>query len=111
MRGISENIGVFYRRLMKVKTKYVCQTCGYSTLRWSGKCPDCDSWNSLVEEIRTDDKRKKPTSKNIRINEGSFKALSEIASQNESRIATNIVELDRVLGGGIVEGSVLPVCG
>lgn len=111
MRGISEIIRVFCWQLMKVKTKYVCQTCGYSTLRWSGKCPDCDSWNSLVEEIRTDDKRKKPTSKNIRINEGSFKALSEIASQNESRIATNIIELDRVLGGGIVEGSVILIGG
>lgn len=88
---------------MKVKTKYVCQTCGYSTLRWSGKCPECDSWNSLVEEITSTDKRKRSPSKNIRLDGDSFKALSDIASQNESRSATGIAELDRVLGGGIVE--------
>ena len=96
---------------MKVKTKYVCQNCGYSTLRWSGKCPECDTWNSLVEEISSTDRRKKSASKNIKLSEGSFRAISEIASQNESRMATGITELDRVLGGGIVEGSVILIGG
>ncbi|MBK9333826.1 MAG: hypothetical protein IPM96_15820 [Ignavibacteria bacterium] len=38
--------------MAKVKTKYVCQNCGYTSVRWSGKCPDCDNWNTLVEEIK-----------------------------------------------------------
>lgn len=97
--------------MSKVKTKYVCQNCGYSTLRWSGKCPDCDTWSSLVEEIVTNDKKRASGSGSLKVNEGSYKLISEISSVNESRTQTHISELDRVLGGGIVGGSVILIGG
>lgn len=97
--------------MSKVKTKYVCQNCGYSTLRWSGKCPDCDTWSSLVEEIVTNDKKRASGSGTLKVNEGSYKLISEISSVNESRTQTHISELDRVLGGGIVGGSVILIGG
>ncbi len=97
--------------MSKVKTKYVCQNCGYSTLRWSGKCPDCDTWSSLVEEIVTSDKKRSSGSGPLKVNEGSYKLISEISSVNESRTQTHISELDRVLGGGIVGGSVILIGG
>ena len=97
--------------MSKVKTKYVCQNCGYSTLRWSGKCPDCDTWSSLVEEIVTNDKKRSSGSGSLKVNEGSYKLISEISSVNESRTQTRISELDRVLGGGIVGGSVILIGG
>lgn len=96
---------------MKLKTKYVCQSCGYSTVRWSGKCPECDNWNTLTEELTSTEKKKRPSSKNIKVNEDAYKALSDIAPQHESRSATGITELDRVLGGGIVQGSVVLIGG
>ncbi|MBL0107809.1 MAG: DNA repair protein RadA [Ignavibacteria bacterium] len=97
--------------MSKVKTKYVCQNCGYSTLRWSGKCPDCDTWSSLVEEIVSNDKKRSSGSGSLKVNEGSYKLISEISSVNESRTQTHISELDRVLGGGIVGGSVILIGG
>ncbi|MBS1552063.1 MAG: DNA repair protein RadA [Bacteroidetes bacterium] len=97
--------------MSKVKTKYVCQNCGYSTLRWSGKCPECDTWSSLVEEIVSTGKKKSSGNGMLRVNEGSYKLISEISSVNESRTQTHISELDRVLGGGIVGGSVILIGG
>lgn len=97
--------------MSKVKTKYVCQNCGYSTLRWSGKCPECDTWSSLVEEIVSTGKKKSSGNGMLRVNEGSYKLISEISSVSESRTQTHISELDRVLGGGIVGGSVILIGG
>lgn len=101
----------FISVMSKVKTKYVCQNCGYSTLRWSGKCPECDTWSSLVEEIVSTGKKKSSGNGMLRVNEGSYKLISEISSVNESRTQTHISELDRVLGGGIVGGSVILIGG
>jgi DNA repair protein RadA/Sms len=92
----------------KVKTVYVCQSCGSQSPRWMGKCPDCGQWNTLVEE-----RVEKP--KDI----GSAKrghgseplALNEIKTGDEDRFVTRIGELDRVLGGGIVTGSVVLIGG
>lgn len=97
--------------MSKVKSKYVCQNCGYSTVRWSGKCPECNLWNTLVEEIIAIDKRKSPSKSLLKVNDHSFKQLSEINSVSEPRTLTHIAELDRVLGGGIVEGSVILIGG
>lgn len=94
----------------KIKTKYVCQSCGYSSLRWSGKCPECETWSSMVEEIISVDKRKSNNG-SIRVNDDSYKLISDISSVNEARVQTNISELDRVLGGGIVSGSVILIGG
>lgn len=104
--------GLYILSMMpKVKVKYVCQNCGYSSLKWSGKCPDCDKWNSMTEELIVTDKRKSPAKNTITINNGSYIALSEIVPVDEGRIQTKITELDRVLGGGIVDGSVILIGG
>ncbi len=85
--------------------KYVCQSCGYESPRWIGKCPNCGEWNTFVEELReksrvkADRKRGKSESKAV--------PLSRVDSLAEERIPTGVAEFDRVLGGGIVPGSVV----
>ena len=85
---------------MKEKTLYVCGECGYETPRWMGKCPQCGSWNTLVEEERVS---VRPTAA------GQTKAvpLSRVKAEAQTRISTGISELDRVLGGGLVKGMVV----
>jgi len=95
----------------KVKTKYVCQNCGYNSPRWIGKCPECNEWNSLVEEIIETDKRKLSKTSSLKSKSAELKNIAEIKSSNESRYKTKIDELDRVLGGGIVNGSVILIGG
>ena len=95
----------------KVKSKYVCQNCGYSTPRWTGKCPECSEWNTFVEEIIETDKRKLSKTSSLKSKSAELKNISEIKSSNESRFKTGIDELDRVLGGGIVNGSVILIGG
>jgi DNA repair protein RadA/Sms len=93
----------------KVKTFYQCQSCGYTSPKWLGKCPDCGEWNTLVEE------RKETVSQRVSIPAHFRKAepqfLSSIKTGNEQRTLTRIKELDRVLGGGVVTGSVILVGG
>jgi len=96
--------------MSKIKTKYVCQSCGYSSLRWSGKCPECETWSSMVEEIISVDRRKSNNAA-IKVNDDSYRLITEISLINEARVQTNISELDRVLGGGIVSGSVILIGG
>ncbi|MFO7152664.1 MAG: DNA repair protein RadA [Bacillota bacterium] len=86
---------------MKVRKKYVCQQCGFESVKWLGKCPECESWNSMVEEVSLEEKNS--PSAEIR----KPKLLSEITYSEEERIKTNLDELDRVLGGGIVPGSLV----
>lgn len=92
--------------MSKLKITYICQQCGYESFKWLGKCPDCGQWNTFVEEFN---------SKEIQQVEGikATKALTleNIQMSNESRIKTKINELDRVLGGGIVQGSLVLVGG
>lgn len=87
-------------------SKYICQQCGYVSATMMGKCPECGSWNSLVETIQKEAARKKTG--------GVFtkpQRLSEVKSQKEVRFTTGYEEFDRVLGGGIVPGSVVLVSG
>lgn len=90
---------------MPQKTIYICQNCGNEAPKWIGKCPSCDQWNTYVEEII---QRKAKTSK-LNISESSSKPLSisGITSTNEKRITTRSNELDRILGGGLVPGSLI----
>lgn len=95
---------------MKTKTVFVCSNCGHEELRWVGLCPDCGEWNTLVEEVRSEDTRKSSSAKPSR----AFTApahISEITAEGEDRSTTGIGELDRVMGGGIVKGSVTLVGG
>jgi DNA repair protein RadA/Sms len=110
---MTQQIINFAKIMAKPITKYICQNCGYSSLRWLGKCPECDSWNSFVEEIVVTDKRK-ITSKTRGIIDSKITNLSKVSEidiTEDKRIVIGIGELDRVLGGGIVAGSVVLVGG
>ena len=100
---------VSYEIMPKVKTFYQCQSCGYASPKWLGKCPDCGEWNTLVEE------RKETVPSRLSLPAQFRKAepqlLSSIKSGYEQRTSTGIRELDRVLGGGVVTGSVVLVGG
>ena len=93
---------------------FFCQSCGYESAKWMGQCPGCREWNTFVEE-KVVTGSSKGSNKNIRsaVEAGDNKptALSEISLNEEDRITTGIQELDRVLGGGIVAGSLTLVGG
>ncbi|MBQ4348791.1 MAG: DNA repair protein RadA [Clostridia bacterium] len=96
----------------KSKTVYVCSNCAYETPKWLGKCPECGEWATLEEEVRVVDSGTK--SKNYApVSAKSVKsmALSDIQPDNELRYKTGMSELDRVLGGGIVKGSLVLLSG
>jgi DNA repair protein RadA/Sms len=95
--------------MSKVKTVFVCQTCGHQAFKWLGRCPGCHEWNSLVEEVE-----QKESKKNGPANwsGGSHPTpISEIETTHVGRIKTDIEEFDRVLGGGIVPGSLVLIGG
>ena len=96
--------------MAKVRTKYVCQNCGYETAGYLGKCPECGSWNSFVEEIDSVSSQKKDA-ECVFEDATPPQKLSEIEMNSEIRISTNISEFDRVLGGGIVQGSLVLIAG
>ncbi len=95
--------------MAKIKSKYVCQNCGYETAGYLGKCPECASWGSFIEE--TDSSSLKKESEISIIDTTPPMKLSEIEMNKEIRISTNISEFDRVLGGGIVQGSLILIAG
>lgn len=94
-------------REMKHKIKYVCSNCGFESLKWLGKCPSCDSWNTFTEEFVEE---KKQSSKRKYV-EAELSKITSIQNEHETRIKTNIEEFDRVLGGGLVVGSVVLIGG
>lgn len=98
----------------KLKKLYICSNCGYETAKWLGKCPDCGSWNTLNEEVRIDAPPQAAASA-AACAAASVPApvttLDEVESGEEIRYITGISELDRVLGGGMVPGSVILVSG
>lgn len=96
--------------MAKITTKYVCQNCGYTSVRWLGKCPDCLSWNTFVEEVVSTDKRKVKSNSSV-ANFTNLSKVSDIDIKADPRTKIGIGELDRVLGGGIVSGSVILVGG
>ena len=93
---------------MKKETLFVCQSCGHKSGKWLGKCPECGEWNSLVEE------RSQPARKNrngFQLRDVSAVPYTEIESQNDVRIPSGVTEFDRVLGGGIVPGTLVLIGG
>lgn len=93
----------------KNKTIYVCSQCSYESVKWYGKCPQCGEWNTMEETMPTI--VQKQGIYKSRENIQSVKSLKDIDSTIENRIKTNIKEFDRVLGGGIVEGSLVLISG
>ncbi|MCX5702490.1 MAG: DNA repair protein RadA [Candidatus Omnitrophica bacterium] len=95
--------------MMKTKTVFSCQNCGYQSPKWIGRCPDCNSWNSFVEEDYIAPSSK--TKERISLYKDEPVLLRDVEVKEGIRLKTNILELDRVLGGGIVEGSVVLIGG
>ena len=99
--------------MSKTKSSFFCQQCGYESAKWLGKCPACQEWNSFVEEIKQPVTKQNSTpwkEENVRLKSGVTR-LQDIKVTEESRIITPDLELNRVLGGGIVPGSIVLVAG
>ena len=95
----------------KLKTIFVCSNCGESSPRWMGRCPSCGAWNTMVEDVVVPEPKSAARGASARpagVTGITARRLSEVSTTEEkSRIVTGISELDRVLGGGIVLGSVV----
>ncbi|MGE6231385.1 DNA repair protein RadA [Paenibacillus sp. GbtcB18] len=96
--------------MSKTKTKFICQQCGYETPKWLGKCPGCGAWNSFAEEVETVVKTQGMNSSFLRTKEKPTPIIN-IESSVEQRVLTDNGELNRVLGGGFVPGSLILVGG
>lgn len=98
--------------MAKIKTKYVCQNCGYENPKWLGKCPECLQWNTFVEELEEKSVIKNHTKVSSLLNNSSKPvSIGSITSINDERFSTSIPELDRVLGGGLIPGTMVLVGG
>ena len=96
--------------MKKTETVFVCQECGHKVGKWLGKCPECGEWNSLVEE-RAQAARKGGTRNGFQLREVTAVAFSEIEPQDDRRLPSGVTEFDRVLGGGIVPGTLVLIGG
>lgn len=98
--------------MAKLKTRYICSECGYETARWLGKCPGCEQWNTLIETPV--EQTSEPQPRKLRQSPGSGAqpvALPDIPGGDDARMQSGVGELDRVLGGGIVAGSLTLIGG
>jgi DNA repair protein RadA/Sms len=92
------------------KIIYCCQTCGYQTPKWMGKCPDCGTWDSIVEE-RSATRSFRDTQRSLGNQQSTPVAIDSIDLETENRLLTDIREFDRVLGGGLVPGTLVLIGG
>ena len=96
--------------MAKTKTQFVCQSCGYQAPKWLGRCQGCQEWNTFVEERIVEEKA--PERDLLGFEAGAVPtAITEIVGKEKGRFRIGIGEFDRVLGGGIVFGSVILVGG
>jgi DNA repair protein RadA/Sms len=101
---------VSYAYVKKTETVFVCQECGHKSGKWLGKCPECGEWNSLVEE-KLQLSRKSGTRNAFQLREVTAVAFTDIEPQDDRRLASGVTEFDRVLGGGIVPGTLVLIGG
>lgn len=94
--------------MAKASSKFVCQQCGYISPNFLGRCPECGSWNSLVEQIEQGLRGK---SQGGRVRAGEVINLKDVEKQHYDRLSSGLTEFDRVLGGGIVRGSIVLIAG
>ncbi len=94
--------------MAKSKSLYICSQCGYETAKWYGCCPGCGEWNTMEEELRTPQQQKSSKSAS---KSATAQTIGEIDVDDEIRFRTGMDELDRVLGGGIVKGSLVLLSG
>ena len=98
--------------MAKTKTVYVCSNCGADSPKWIGKCPSCGEWNTYVEEIVAKETvGKRPVYGLTDGNKARPVLIHEIASEEESRLDLGDQEFNRVLGGGLVKGSMVLIVG
>ncbi|SFB34826.1 DNA repair protein RadA [Clostridium frigidicarnis] len=98
--------------MAKIKSVFICQQCGYESPKWVGKCPSCSSWNSLVEEQKIPSNISNSTfNKGYASSSQKPRSIKEIKSGEAERLDTGISELNRVLGGGLVKGSLTLISG
>ena len=96
--------------MAKQKTIFVCQSCGNTSAKWLGKCPSCQEWNTFQEEIQSNEPDRQKGSlftRGNKIEKKEAKLLKDIELNEQRRFPLNDVELSRVLGGGIVPGSLI----
>ncbi|MDH7601206.1 MAG: DNA repair protein RadA [Armatimonadota bacterium] len=95
--------------MAKTRTRYVCQSCGYESPKWVGRCPDCDEWATLVEETIEDTSPRRHSA----ASSGAAVAvpISELSATGARRVSCGLSEFDRVLGGGVVDGSLVLIGG
>jgi len=92
--------------MAKEKRYYVCKECGYKSVNWMGRCSSCGNWNTFVEKIEDPKKKKRRIETGIKENNKPL-PITKIATVEKQRLTTGTEELDRVLGGGIVSGSLV----
>ncbi|MDM8177278.1 DNA repair protein RadA, partial [Olivibacter sp. 47] len=102
--------------MAKAKTVYFCQNCGYESAKWLGKCPSCNQWNTFVEELVEKGGNKVPDWRSGSVVSGERKpnkaaVIHEINYEEEARLKTPDNEMNRVLGGGVVPGSLVLIGG
>ncbi len=97
----------------RLKTLYICQQCGFKTPQYLGKCPECNSWNSMIETVEEVVSSAKSVTgqKAVRFDQEKLVSLDKVEKSEFERLSTKISEFDRVLGGGIVQGSVVLLAG
>ena len=95
--------------MAKIKTSYICSEYGFESPKWYGKCPSCGEWNTLNEELNSQQTKNSFSNSFSTVNQ--VLALDDICGENDERIPTKIEEFDRVLGGGIVKGSLVLLSG
>ena len=95
--------------MAKIKTSYICSECGFESPKWYGKCPSCGEWNTLNEELNSQQTKNSFSNSFSTVNQ--VLALDDICGENDERTPTKIEEFDRVLGGGIVKGSLVLLSG
>ena len=93
--------------MAKIKSVYICSECGYESPKWYGKCPGCNQWNTMNEEIKDTSKSAPKAKSTVFSSHTKPKTISSVTSEDEERFDTGLKELNRVLGGGIVKGSLV----
>ncbi|MFB4165648.1 DNA repair protein RadA [Alteribacillus sp. JSM 102045] len=100
--------------MAKHKSKFVCQECGYESRKWMGRCPGCNQWNTMVEELESHNAKTSERRSFSTLSDGTRQKpqpITKVTGEREPRIDTSLKELNRVLGGGIVPGSLVLVGG
>lgn len=97
--------------MAKIKTTFFCQECGFESLKWMGRCSACGKWNTMVEEVKEVGNKSTKSLINMSEKMNALKKISDIKSGEKQRYDTEIIELNRVLGGGLVKGSLTLISG